>query len=299
MESKKLTLATISIALASIGFGLVPFFAKSLTDAGMASPAVAFYRFALTSFVLLPFLKIGKDGRFQTLWGICAGAAMGVGWIGYVNALKNASVSTVGIIYMTYPIFTVLIAWLGFRDRLNFRSAISSVMILLAALISMSSSSLRTNSVKALFLALMAPIGFGLAINVLTRILVRIPPLSRIACVSLGSVLGLLPLILTFDKASVLPTTLTGWWLIAGIALLTALIPQIFYVLNAPLIGAARTAMAGSIELPTMFFVGWLAFSELLNGYQLFAGIIVIVAIVISPYRPAKHSAFNAPKHGS
>jgi drug/metabolite transporter (DMT)-like permease len=42
---------------------------------------------------------------------------MGVGWVGYVRAVEIAPVSTAGILYMTYPVFTLLIAWLVFGDR--------------------------------------------------------------------------------------------------------------------------------------------------------------------------------------
>jgi FtsP/CotA-like multicopper oxidase with cupredoxin domain len=45
--------ATALVVLASVGFGLVPFFARSLTDGGMAATAVALWRYALGAFVLV------------------------------------------------------------------------------------------------------------------------------------------------------------------------------------------------------------------------------------------------------
>ena len=290
MQKNQLVLSTLFVILSSIGFGTVPFFAKSLSEAGMASPAIAFYRFALTALVLIPFLHFGKGMRMATFWGLLAGIGMGIGWIGYVRALDTMPVSTLGVLYMTYPLFTVLIAWLGFHDYPTIRSLASVALIFLAAFVALSPTATGVISLSILFFAFLAPLGFGFAINVLTNILIQLPPLSRIACVSLGSVLGIAPLILSLEPESILPSSTAAWWLIAGIALITALIPQLVYTVNAPRIGAARTAVAGSIELPTMFVVAWIAFGESLNLLQLIAGIIVVMAIIITPTQEADNN---------
>ena len=109
--------ATLFVILSNISFGTVPYFAKNLTDAGIAPAAIAFYRFALTSIILSPFLKLEPQHRRTTLVGIGGGMAMGLGWIAYVAALKTLPVSTVGVIYMTYPEFTLLIGWIVYSDR--------------------------------------------------------------------------------------------------------------------------------------------------------------------------------------
>ena len=48
----RLGLATLGVVAASALFGIVPVFARSLTDAGMAAHAVAFYRYVLAVAVL-------------------------------------------------------------------------------------------------------------------------------------------------------------------------------------------------------------------------------------------------------
>jgi hypothetical protein len=45
-------LPTCLVILACFCFGTIPYFAKSLTDSGMASYAVAFYRYGLSALVL-------------------------------------------------------------------------------------------------------------------------------------------------------------------------------------------------------------------------------------------------------
>ncbi len=158
-------------------------------------------------------------------------------------------------------------------------------MILAAAMLAMSPTAVSPEQIPALLLSLTAPVSFAVGIQVLTRYLVHLPPLSRIASVTLGSVIGLLPLVIASGDAAQLLPPVSQWWLIAGLALATALLPQLVYTVNAPLIGAARTAMAGSIELPTMFVVGWLAFAETIGPAQFAAGALVVAAIIVTPSR--------------
>jgi drug/metabolite transporter (DMT)-like permease len=168
-DAMRAGLATMGIVLASIGFGLVPFFARALTAEGMAPHAIAFFRYAIAATTLLPVLWMSR-AQWRTLaWGLVAGAAMGLGWIGYVRAVEVAPVSTVGMLYMTYPVFTLLIAWLGFGDRPGRRAIIAAVMIVAAAVIASSPSAVSVGQLPALGLSLAAPLGFGFGINVLVH----------------------------------------------------------------------------------------------------------------------------------
>ncbi|MCP4469157.1 MAG: DMT family transporter [Gammaproteobacteria bacterium] len=111
-------LPTCLVLLSCFCFGTIPYFARTLTDSGMDSYAVAFYRYGLSALILFPILLRLPASRLKTVaWGVASGAAVGLGWVGYVSALKTVPVSTVGVLYMTYPVFTLLIGWLWFHDK--------------------------------------------------------------------------------------------------------------------------------------------------------------------------------------
>jgi drug/metabolite transporter (DMT)-like permease len=289
-------LATLAVIAASVGFGLVPYFARTLTAEGMAPHAIAFFRYAFAAIVLLPFVWLARAQWAPIVWGLVAGVGMGVGWVGYVRAVEIAPVSTVGVLYMTYPVFTLLIAWLMFGDAPGRRAILASLMIVAAAALATSPGAITADQVPALALSLAAPLGFGFGINVLVHKLTVLTPVARIACVSLGSVLGLLPLIAATPVATLFPGTASGWWLVAGIAFGSALIPQLLYTVAAPVIGTARTAIAGSIELPTMFLVGWFAFAEPIGLVQWIACAIVISAIALTPAQGIRTIAAGVPR---
>ncbi|MGJ8571248.1 MAG: hypothetical protein ACSHXI_11185 [Hoeflea sp.] len=79
----------------------------------------------------------------------------------------------------------------------------------------------------------------------------------------------------------------------AGIAFGSALIPQLLYTVAAPVTGTARTAIAGSFELPTMFLVGWFVFAEPVGAAQWIACAIVISAIALTPGKSIRSIAAN------
>ncbi|MEM7221554.1 MAG: DMT family transporter [Pseudomonadota bacterium] len=276
-------LATLLVSLSAIGFGLVPWFAKGLLAAGLDSAAVAFYRFLLAGIVLLPFLALAPEKRAATLWAVATGAAVALGWIGYVEALKVAPVATVGVIYMTYPLFTLMIAWAWQRLKPSPRALGGGVLVLAAATLALAPALLLPDALGPLLLAFAAPITFGFGITILTTKLLALSAVERASGFFVGAVLGLLPLVASLDSSQLIPAAAGDWLLIVGIAIVTSLLPNVAYAYAAPFIGPGRTAMAGSIELPTMFALAWLAFGEALTWPQLIAGALVVVAIVITP----------------
>lgn len=289
-------IAGVGVLFASICFGVVPYFTRGLTEQGLAPHAVAFFRYVITAAVLLPVLWGQFSVWREILWGMIAGAVMGLGWIGYVSAIKVAPVSTVGVLYMTYPVFTVLIAWLLFGDRITKRAMLASGMILVAAIIAGNPSVVPTNQLPALLVSLVAPFGFGFGICVLVFRLTRIAPLARMASVTLGSVIALAPFMLTSSIEDVVPQDTTTWLLLAGLAIGSALIPQLIYTVCSPVIGASRTAVFGSIELPTMFVVSIVAFDEPLTLPQAVACLIIVASIVLTQSRATRNVSTNLSK---
>jgi drug/metabolite transporter (DMT)-like permease len=289
----KQTMAALGVLFASVCFGIVPYFSRNLTDQGLAAHSVAFYRYIITAVILLPaFLSQLKAWR-ELVWGLCAGAGMGLGWIGYVRAVETIPASTVGVLYMTYPVFTVVIAWAMFADPPSRKALLASGLIFLAAIIAGNPAAVPSQDLPTLILSLAAPLGFGFGICVLVHRLSRIPPLARIASVSLGSVLALSPLVATSTAAEILPADADTWIMLLGIAVVSAFVPQLIYTVSSPIIGASRTAVIGSVELPTMFLVGMFAFGETLTIAQLSACALVITAIVLTRSRATRNVTTN------
>lgn len=283
-------LPTCLVVLACFCFGTIPYFAKSLTDTGMTPYAVAFYRYGLSALVLFPLLLRLPLAQMKTaVWGIMSGVSVGFGWVGFVNALKTVPVSTVGVLYMTYPVFTLIIGWVWFRDVPSKRAITGALMVLMAALIASSPAAVEPQHLPAMLISLSAPISFGIGINILIHKLTPLSAITRVASFSVGASLSLLPLLILSAPDTVLPQNSSEWQLIAGLALCTALLPQLVYSNFAPMIGAARSAVAGSVELPTMFFISWYALGEIIGVAQWLACLLITLAILLTPARATRN----------
>jgi len=279
-------LGAAMIGLSMVLFGLVPFFARHLTEAGLAPPALSMYRFMLPAIVFLPFLRPwGERGR-ASLWAFGSGVMVAAGWMGYYSALSRMPVPLLGVLYMTYPLFVLVIGWAFFRDRPHPRAWAGGGLILLAAVLAAGLSGGQPVGAAGLALALTAPLAFGFGVNVLTHRLAALHPLSRIAAFSAGSTLGLAPVIAGLPRAAVIPDRAEVWLLVLGLTLVTALVPQIIYNIWVPRIGAAKAAVLGALELPAIFAVGWFALGDPVGPREIAAGLLILVAILLTPSKP-------------
>ena len=276
--------ATLVIVFSCICFGSVPFFAKHLVEMGLCSAFIALSRYLVTAFLFFRFLDIRSQYKSESFWAIASGLGVGLGWIAYVEALKNAPVASVSVIYMTYPLFTLLASWILIRNKPGARAIIASALILLASMLAFAPGNLSEAAMSSLMLAFLAPLSFGISIAILTDKLHNLSPMQRLTGFAAGAALGLFPVAISTQSMSglvALPTM--AWLLLIGLAVFTALVPQYLYSRFAPVIGPAKSAMAGSVELITMFAIGFLAFGEALGLAQISSGLLVIVAIIITP----------------
>ena len=283
------TFAVLMLALSMVGFGLVPLFARRMTDAGLAPAAVSMYRYMLPAIAFLPFLRLTGPGAGATLWGFSSGLLVTFGWVGYVKALTMIPVPVAGVLYMTYPLFTLAVGWAAFRDRPHPRALVAGSLILFAAALVTDFGGLTGGiTPAAVLLALAAPASFGLGINVLAHKLAALPTPARIAAFSTGATLGLLPVIARLPLSQVVPPDLAGWLNVAGLTVLTAFLPQILYTHFVPKVGAAKSGAVGALELPTMFAVGWLFLGDAVGLREGIAGALVLAAILLTPARRAE-----------
>ena len=84
-------------------FGLVPLFARNLQAVGTDSATISFYRYAASALILLPWLPLRREKRGEALVLGGAGLLMGLSWIGYLEAIKVASVAAAGSSSSTAP----------------------------------------------------------------------------------------------------------------------------------------------------------------------------------------------------
>ncbi|MCX2723519.1 DMT family transporter [Roseibium salinum] len=275
--------ATLVIAACAACFGLVPLFVRDLQALGAGPATIALYRFGFSALFLLPFVPLERHKRGGALLLAGAGAVLGLSLIGYLEAMTRAPVAAAGVVYMSYPVFAALFAWVLLRQALTWRSFLAAGLVLGAAALLLDPSSLSSEILSALLWAIPAPIAFGFLLVVLSGPAGQLNSLERTVCGLLGSVAGLLPLALQEGQGTVLPSSPEQWGLIVAMGLMTVLIPQVLFTIACQRVGPVRTAAAGSLELPAMFLVGWLVFGEEVGLREAVSALLVLSAILAAP----------------
>lgn len=278
------TVATLAIVGTGFAYAFTAFFARRLTDAGLSPVSVAVARFAVIAVVLARFVRVDPPRRTATIWGLASGAAMGVGWIAYVDAIEHGTVALAGLVYMTYPVFTLLVVWLVFGGVPTVRHGLGAAMVVTGAAVALGfgGGSIPVSAV-------IAPATFGFSIAVLTERLGVLDPFERLGAVALGATASLTPVLATVPGDRVLPASPSGWLWVGLLGIACALVPMLVYAAAAPRLGAGRSAVAGSAELPTVFAIGALFFGEAVTLDHLLGAAIIAAAIAVTPSTRATH----------
>ncbi len=211
-------------------------------------------------------------------------------------ALDVVPVSTAGVLYMSYPVCAIGFAWLMFRERPHPRAVGGAAVVLGAAALALGPE-FGGDQTARLLLMITAPVSFGFAVAVIVGKVATLRPVERIGGFSVGTMAALGPIMASQSPGEALPSGLRDVALICGMGLLCGVGPQWLYTLCAPRIGAARAAIAGAMELPTMFVVSAAVFSETLTVPQAIAGAMVVGAILAVPSRPGPATLVVRRRH--
>lgn len=277
--------ATGMVVASGIATAFVAFFARNLTDAGLAPVAVAVFRFGATVVLTAKFVTFSREKQSATMWAMGSGLFLGMGWIAYVSAIERLDVATVGAVYMTYPVFALVASRWLFGLRVSARGVGAAVLVMIGAAIAIGPS-VPVGSRAVLIVAFAAPVTFGLVVAVLSERVHALKPLERISATSIGALAGLIPVVVMQPVDSIVPGDATTWVLVISIGLFTSLLPMGLFVLGAPVVGSGRAATAGGVELPAVFAIAWLLLGERPTFAQMVGATLIVVAVLISPTRP-------------
>lgn len=137
----KIPLYIIYALLAAFFAALVPIFGKlglRNVDSTVATVIRAFIMFAFLLFVSLATGKTntaGFDHRallFVTLSGLAGGA---LSWLFYFMAIKGGRTTAVIAIDKTSVALAVLLTWLVLGEKIDFKTAVGALLIVLGALL--------------------------------------------------------------------------------------------------------------------------------------------------------------------
>ncbi len=288
MSTRSPTTGMALVALGAIGFGLMPLFARTAYADGLSALSLLSWRFGFAFACLLPFLPRLLAAKTDTLIAVLAGAGyMGINLF-YFLALERLTVALTVLILFTYPLFTILIGWLGFREKLTWQNAAAAIIVLLAAILILAPTGLyKSESVEAvdpvgLGMAFVPPAAYALFVHIAAKRLSSMTIPVRLGGVFLGGLIAMVVLGLIMEGRIAAPASAAGWGAAIALALLSTVFALGLLLYGAPIAGAERTAVAGASELVTALIVGALAYGEQLKPTTLVGAAMIIGAILLA-----------------
>jgi len=267
--------------MAAFFYGLNPFFAQLLFKDGLTAEIVSLYRFIVPMVFFAFFLRTPRANGPEALRTLILGLASGIAIFSYFHALETLPGATAILIYYTYPVFSVLIGWVIFKRTPSQNALISAALIVIAASLTVRPEALSTDQLFAVAACFLAPLVVATQVQYLSNPKKNITTLNRMAWITLGHILVLLPLAIWNNPAQILPVSLTGFLAVLGIALVAAAIPQILFMVGAPRSCADKNALTGSLELVVALLAGAVLLGENLDRLEVTAMILMVLALFI------------------
>lgn len=280
------------VAFGAIGFGLMPLFARTAYADGLPPLSLLSWRFAIAFLCLLPFLRQMLAARRDMLVAVITGAGYMGTMFFYFTALQHLTVALTVLILFTYPLFTILIGWLFFRERLTWSNAVAALLVLAAAILILAPAGFgASTNLLAIGMAFIPPVAYAVFMHVAARPLSGMAIPVRLGGVFLGGLIAMLLLGLLMDGGIAVPASTTGWAAAVALAIVSTVGALGLLLLGAPVAGAERTAIAGASELVTALIVGVLAYGERLEVTTLAGAALILAAILLAARQPAVAAA--------
>jgi drug/metabolite transporter (DMT)-like permease len=295
--------AALAAVSGSAMVGLMPLAARQLYADGLSAPSMLFWRYSLALVALalaaraagLDLRRAWKGGAWRiALVGATLGAAQ---TLCFWESIKTLETSIAVLLFYTYPVVTLALDRLFFKQRIR-PLAVLCIAIILggAGLITGPGLKGGTIDLRGLSWALPAPLIYALYLAINARLLRRYPPLIG----AFGLFAGMA---LTFGFAAGFvgldtPASSTGWLLLGFIALVPGALTMTLFSFSVPRLGASGFAILANTELVTVVLVGVLVLGEPFTPARAIGGALIVAGILTHALAPVRGPALPRFQRG-
>lgn len=270
--------------LSSSSFGLIPLFTLPLLANGMTTPTVLLYRFGLAMVLVGIILKVQgvnfgvKHSHLK--WLLLLGGLYF--WTAYLLQLgyKYMTSGAATVLHFMYPIFTALLMFIFFKQKLGYLGQLAIVMAVVGVGLMSGLNNVSVDSYKGVIVVLLSSFGYAIYIIVVNKsnVVELSPLLLNFYVLTIAAIIYALQV--AFSGEFRLPANSFEW----GNAILLAAIPTVLsnlYLVKAiPIIGSTPTSVMGALEPLTAVIVGVIAFGEPLTSDSI-VGIVMVTGAVL------------------
>ena len=289
VNKRKFNYGPILIILAACFWGSMGIFVRKLTAYGFTSIQIVAIRVTLAAliFSLILFIKDRKGFKISPK-DIPLFLGLGLGSIlfftvCYFEAITMMPLSTAAILLYTSPFWIMLMSVLFFREKLNAVKIIALIMAF-GGCVLVSGISGEGITFVGLLLGLGSGIGYGLYSILGTIALKRYSPYTVTTYTFIIAAVGSWFICRPKDMFTKFASVPNLAWLIFFCfltALITAVIPFLFYTLGLHMVEASKAGILATVEPMVATIIGIVFFSEQLTIFSGLGILLILVAVII------------------
>src|SRR3954468_15273995 len=272
--------------VSAFGFGCMAIFAKDAYKQDLGITSLLALRFALAALIFWAIARLRGPITLPPRRVLLAG--FGLGAFGYATqsglyfgAVKRMDASTTSLLLYTYPAM-VFIAALALRREHADRRRLAALGLAVAgtALVLVGGGGSGSFETVGVVMAISAAVAYSVYILVADTVVGRLDPFLMSALITTGGAL-------TFWTAgvvhggidiSILPH---GWLDIAGIVLVSTVLPVSTFLLGLERVGASTASIVSCFEPVVTVSLAMVLYGERLGPGQLAGGALVLAAVVL------------------
>ena len=270
----------ILIAISAASFGTLAIFGRYAYAENIDTFTLLFLRFGFSASFMTMMLILRKEPFPR---GRVLAQLIGMGGIGYagqsflyLTAIKYASAGLVALLLYLYPFFVAILSMIFLQEKLTRVKAFALALALCGTALTVGPVS---GQPIGAIMAIVAALGYSIYIIVGANVMKHVSPFqsSTVIFASASVVYGLL----TFTNGIHLPQTNFGWLVIAGIVVVSTIIPVTTFLAGLERIGPTNAAMLSTIEPIITVFLATVLFGDKLAPIVLAGGALILIAVVI------------------
>ena len=275
--------------LAACGFAAVSTFTQIATDHGAALWTILCWRYTIGAVVMLagvaarryPRLPRADLARWIVLGG--GGQALLIGMA--LSSLRFVPVATLAFLFYTYPAWVAVVQTVRGVERLDVRRG-AALALSFAGIVVIAGSPVGGHAIawQGVALGLGAAVVYALYIPLMLWMQRDYPIVLTSAYAKIGSAAAFLVLGLTAGS-------LTGrldaaaWQAIVGLAILSTVLPTVFFMMGLMRLGPVRTAIVSTIEPFITALLGAAVLAQPIHPMTIAGGALIVAAVVLLQMR--------------
>lgn len=266
--------------VSAVCFGTLAIIGRIAYASGIDTFTLLFLRFTAAA-VFMAMLMILLREKLPHGKGLMK--LIGMGAIGYVaqsffflSAIKYASAGLVALLLYLYPVFVAILSVIFLKEKLTRVKVIALVVALLGTTLTVDP---QGGQLIGILLAIGSAVIYSVYIIVGAGVMKGTTGVQSSTVIFASS--AFVYCLLAGLNGPEWPGSQVGWWAIAGLVLVSTVIPVVTFLEGMKRIGPTNASLLSTLEPVVTVFLAALLFEESLPPQAFLGGVLILVAVVL------------------